>query len=1186
MLPAALALLSSAAIGAPPPQLSFGAAPEPYEALHGGAFVGGGSARSPDPLAAYHWDERAPGFNGSALQIYGAGAVAVSTRGARGVFGNTASLLPGGSGVLAVNMSALPPGAAATLVLDFGVERAAWFELDSADLPDALLGGVRLAVGEYDAPWNQYNPWVDAWQSKGGRPTRYDPPGGAGASTFRLELNDELYEGARYAFLTVNASAAAATAGSAAGAFAGGGAFTVRACRLVCQVSARTSYSGNFSAGGGGPDDALLERVWWTGAYTARLNVLPDALSAILVDRGDRFSWTGDAHVTQATLMAAFGGNATYELVRRNLYATRTNSNGIQSYALYWVLSVADYWRETADADTLCDLLRADAAADDDGQWTPKRLGGDIAARLALSAGMLPDPGLGFYGWDDRIGGGFETVLEAQRAYTGLAARSHAAAAAAVSELLLQQQQQQRQRGGVCGAAGPADANLTALARAWNATAAQIASDLRAREPDWASTWGLHATADAVAAGMGTGAERAMLLRKHFLAPAHGSADVCSYSPFNSFFLLGALGDLLEEQQDGQGQAAAVLEAYVLRCWGGMIEMGATTFWEVFSSEWQRSLTLPNGTVGAVPWAECGATSMAHPWSSGATCWLSRRWLGVSPSRPGYAAFAVRPLALLGLGLPSAPAVARSWQGSVPTPHGAVRVRVERSAAGAATLCTVAVASAPGTNGTLHLPLRPLLARFAASVSAASASSSSSAAAAAAAVVVEQRLPASGPHAGDGSGASGWREVWRAGSAEGAAARLAGSTAFVAVASGIVGTGAEATFRVRMVGAPPARSASSSSSAPALPPPTYETAAVYDNATSGNWIGVHGAAGYVLPGFCRGAANDSGTVRAYPAHSGASDVVRLPAHVSGVAYGFTNQDEATVALTEPDPAADARALLAPHSAQAPGGRRAIGAWAAPYTFSIDVTLTADGDSRAVATSASGGAPRRTRRHVLHAANRSCADAPCDVSGTFLSLQDGCHLRVAQNGSGARQREYEVNATCGGTAAWHGARLLSFPNMTAALRIPGEEDDRIATLGRAPHWNASDAAPGACSELNWGGGFPYNDKWCLAPFCDSTPPPSPPPAPPAPGPTRKLTLYFVDWERVGRRMAVRFMDFATKELLAPTEVLGPETLARGVHLTIEHSRSVRVRVSHIDGFSAKADGGSGAGAAVLSAVFFD
>ena len=77
-----------------------------------------------------------------------------------------------------------------TLLIDFGVELPAWFEMDSPDLTDADLGSLEFGISEYTVP-----DYVGGF--KVGSPKKY-------GTTFRLETNGELYEGVRYGFLIVH----------------------------------------------------------------------------------------------------------------------------------------------------------------------------------------------------------------------------------------------------------------------------------------------------------------------------------------------------------------------------------------------------------------------------------------------------------------------------------------------------------------------------------------------------------------------------------------------------------------------------------------------------------------------------------------------------------------------------------------------------------------------------------------------------------------------------------------------------------------------------------------------------------------------------------------------------------------------------------------------------------------------
>jgi hypothetical protein len=122
-------------------------------------------------------------------------------------------------------------------------------------------------------------------QHKVGTPKRYgkgvsDDDAAAGRRTFRLETNAELYEGVRFGFIEV----AAPTEGSSGE--AAPIPFTIDGIRLVVQTKA-VNYTGHFTS----PTDSMLEKVWWTAAWTVRSNLLKDHFGSILMDRGDRTAW-------------------------------------------------------------------------------------------------------------------------------------------------------------------------------------------------------------------------------------------------------------------------------------------------------------------------------------------------------------------------------------------------------------------------------------------------------------------------------------------------------------------------------------------------------------------------------------------------------------------------------------------------------------------------------------------------------------------------------------------------------------------------------------------------------------------------------------------------------------------------------------------------------------------------------
>ena len=112
--------------------------------------------------------------------------------------------------------------------------------------------------------------------------------------------------------------------------------------------------------------------------------------------------------------------------------------------------------------------------------------------------------------------------------------------------------------------------------------------------------------------------------------------------------------------------------------WGGMLDMGATTFWEHFDVEWmENSARLDEFTPAGMNDIHgdfgdyCYPSyrhSLCHGWSSGVTAWLSRRVLGVQVVEPGCTALRIEP----NLG-------DLEWvEGTYPTPQGVVSIRHER----------------------------------------------------------------------------------------------------------------------------------------------------------------------------------------------------------------------------------------------------------------------------------------------------------------------------------------------------------------------------------------------------------------------------------------------------------------------------------------------------------------------------
>jgi len=164
---------------------------------------------------------------------------------------------------------------------DFGRTNAGWLEFDSDDLADS----VTLSISEYNEPAIVNTGAIHPVKTLS--PVKY-------GNMYRLELSPDLYEGVRFGWIHVLLHKKN---------------WHIKNLRLVCQVKP-VNYSGSFSS-----SDPELTKIWYTGAYTVKLNLQKDYFGAILMERSDRFSWTGDAYPSQAASMVAFGN---YDFVKKN----------------------------------------------------------------------------------------------------------------------------------------------------------------------------------------------------------------------------------------------------------------------------------------------------------------------------------------------------------------------------------------------------------------------------------------------------------------------------------------------------------------------------------------------------------------------------------------------------------------------------------------------------------------------------------------------------------------------------------------------------------------------------------------------------------------------------------------------------------------------------------------------------
>ncbi len=366
-------------------------------------------------------------------------------------------------------------------------------------------------------------------------------------------------------------------------------------------------------------DDERLNRIWDVGAYTVHLNMQEYLWDGI---KRDRLVWLGDLHPEVATIHAVFGFD---DVVPRSLDLIRDVTkptewmNGISSYSMWWVILQEDLWMHHGRREYL---------------EAQRSYLGRLLRHLA-----------GFVGEDGR------EKLDGMRFLDWPTYENKAAVHEGLQAMLLMTMDSGARLMGTLG-----DGEAERMCR-------ETAARLRRHEPEAS---GRKSPAALLAlAGVRDAKEVAgAVLRKD------GPSDL---STFYGYYVLQALA-----KADDMDTALGFIRTY----WGGMLDLGATTFWEGFDLAWAKDAGRIDELVPAGKkdvHGDCGEHcyigfrhSLCHGWASGPTAWLSQHVLGVQPVEPGFGKVRIAPR----LG-------ALKWaEGSYPTPMGPIRVRHERRADG------------------------------------------------------------------------------------------------------------------------------------------------------------------------------------------------------------------------------------------------------------------------------------------------------------------------------------------------------------------------------------------------------------------------------------------------------------------------------------------------------------------------
>jgi hypothetical protein len=400
----------------------------------------------------------------------------------------------------------------------------------------------------------------------------------------------------------------------------------VRAIALYRDVPYRGAFKSN---------DERLNQIWQTGAYTVH-----QCMQEFLWDgiKRDRLVWMGDMHPEIMTISNVFGYN---EVVPKSLDLARDSTplpgwmNGMYPYSMWWVLAQRDWYWYNGDKEYL-------------EQQREYLLG-----LLELFHKRVDEKGFELSG-GDFLDWPSEENEPAQKAGVQALMMMTMKSAAELCDILGETAMAQRCR--------DCHARMASVASQVSEEYYKVA--LAPGEPGSKQGTSLMVLADMIDAKKAN----------EEVIKVEGARG---FSTFYGYYMLQAMAKA--------GDYAGAMK-FISEFWGAMIDLGATTFWEDFHTDWLKEDVAPitdlvpagkkdiHGDFGAYCYKGL-RHSLCHGWASGPTAWLSEHILGVEILEPGCRKVRITPhLGDL------------EWaEGTFPTPYGQIEIRHTRNADGKVT---------------------------------------------------------------------------------------------------------------------------------------------------------------------------------------------------------------------------------------------------------------------------------------------------------------------------------------------------------------------------------------------------------------------------------------------------------------------------------------------------------------------
>jgi hypothetical protein len=365
-------------------------------------------------------------------------------------------------------------------------------------------------------------------------------------------------------------------------------------------------------------NDERLNEIWRVGAYTVHLNMQDYLWDGI---KRDRLVWVGDLHPEIMTVASVFGNN---EVVPRSLDLARDQHplpkwmNNISSYSMWWLIIHQQWYDNYGDLEYLKEQeTYMIALLDQLATFIDADNSETLNGNRFLDWPTKPD--------DKAVHAGLQAMMV-------LTFEAGSKMMEALGKPVLQQKY------------------------------TDVASALRKHVPAGNTT--KQAAAMMALAGLSDAKQiNEDVLKKD---------GVQNMSTFYGYYILEAMADA--------GDHAGAMDV-IRQYWGGMLDLGATTFWEDFDINDSRNATPIDELVPAGKDDIHGdfgdfcyvgyRHSFCHGWASGPTAWLSQHVLGITLMEGGEAVKIEPHLGNL-----------KYAKGTYPTKHGLIRLTHFRDADG------------------------------------------------------------------------------------------------------------------------------------------------------------------------------------------------------------------------------------------------------------------------------------------------------------------------------------------------------------------------------------------------------------------------------------------------------------------------------------------------------------------------